>query len=83
MVRNTEVSTQYHTYMYSEMWFWMLMLSSVLAQFLEGKVISCNEAAVTICLASNSYEQSGMSYSDKEMSVYHYYATFAGYKTKL
>lgn len=48
MVRNTKVSTQYHTYQYAEMQFWMLTLSSVLAQFPKGTVISYDEAALLL-----------------------------------
>lgn len=46
MVRNTKVSTEDHTYKYTEMQLWILTLSSILAQFLKGKVISHDEVAL-------------------------------------
>lgn len=48
MVRNTKVSTQYHTYKYAETQSWILTLPSILAQFLKGKVISRDEAALLL-----------------------------------
>lgn len=45
-MRNTKVSTEDHTYKYTEMQLWILTLSSILAQFLKGKVISHDEVAL-------------------------------------